>query len=306
MQLESVFCDYLKYISNFIKPTTILNIKTKFKKHIIGKLPNDVLKIDKIDIINWCNYIKSLNYSNSFNKGIISILNGFYKYLNKMYNIKNLVEECNIRVENYNKIKNQEITIYDLKQIKKFLGVINDPIYHCFFRFLYFSGLRKGEALALHFYDIQDDKISINKTLTKEYFNGKRLELVPKTKKSIREIRIDKRLLREILNLKKYYNTHFKDFNDNFYVFGGIKPLATTTIDRKNEEYSKKANLYKIRIHDFRHSHATLLYNDNYNVKYIQSRLGHTNVETTLNTYIHLSNEYEKKVVRTLFFQDLL
>lgn len=306
MQLEAIFCEYLDYIGNFTKPTTILHIKRKFYNHILNKLPNNINKIDKKDIIKWSSYVKSLNFSNSFNKDVISILNSFYKYLYKFYDIPNIIEQCSIKIENYNITKNSQINVYDLKQIKKFLGVVDNPIYHCFFRFLYFSGLRKGEALALHFYDIQFDRIIINKTLTKEYFSGKRLELVPKTKKSIREIRIDKRLLREILNLKEYYSIHFKDFNDNFYIFGGIKPLATTTIDRKNEEYSKKAKLYKIRIHDFRHSHATLLYKNNFNIKFIQQRLGHSNIETTLNTYIHLHSDYEKKALRTLFFQDLL
>ena len=104
-----------------------------------------------------------------------------------------------------------------------------------------------------------------------------------------------------ILSPSSTYN-----FNDNFYIFGGTNPLAPTTIERKKNKYCKIAGVKQIRIHDFRHSHASMLYSGNVNIKYIQERLGHADISTTLNTYVHLNKEYEKKVIRALLIQKLL
>ena len=59
--------------------------------------------------------------------------------------------------------------------------------------------------------------------------------------------------------------------------------------------------LYKqIRIHDFRHSHATLLYNNDVKVKMIQERLGHSDINVTLNTYVHTDKEQEKRLIKKI------
>ena len=68
----------------------------------------------------------------------------------------------------------------------------------------------------------------------------------------------------------------------------------------KKDYYYKLANVKQIRIHDFRHSHATLLYEKNIKVKTIQERLGHAKIETTIDTYIHNNEKQEKRVLRTL------
>ena len=168
------------------------------------------------------------------------------------------------------------------------------------FNTLFFTGLRKGEALALKFDDILNNQLNINKSLTKEFFNGKRIEITPKTKGSIRKVFIDKKLKKELLNLKKHYYNLYGFFDNNFYVFGGVKPIATTTLERKKNTYCELANVKIIRIHDFRHSHATMLYDKNVNIKIIQARLGHSSISTTLNTYVHIDKEKEKRVLRTL------
>ena len=120
--------------------------------------------------------------------------------------------------------------------------------------------------------------------------------MTPKTKSSIRKIIIDKKLKKELLKLKKYY----KNYSDNYYIFGGINPISCTTLKRKKDYYCKLANVKQIRIHDFRHSHATLLYEKNIKIKTIQERLGHSKIETTIDTYIHNNEKQEKRVLRTL------
>lgn len=101
-----------------------------------------------------------------------------------------------------------------------------------------------------------------------------------------------------------YFNQQIKIytiFNDDFFLFGG----DTTTLDRKKNEYCKKANITPIRIHDFRHSHATMLYNKKIKIKTIQKRLGHADISTTLNTYVHPNDKEEKKLIKKINFTRL-
>ena len=135
-------------------------------------------------------------------------------------------------------------------------------------------------------------------------FNGERLITIPKTKTSIRKIKLDLKTYIKLLKLKKYYIKNDKSFNNNHFIFGGSKPIATTTLDRKKNYYFDKANVKRVRIHDFRHSHATLLYKSKCDIKLIQQRLGHASIDTTLNTYVHYNDE--KRVLRTLDFLHLI
>lgn len=80
--------------------------------------------------------------------------------------------------------------------------------------------------------------------------------------------------------------------------FGTIKDsVSTTTLDRRFEKYVADAGVKKIRIHDFRHSHASYLINKGTIISVIAARLGHGDVATTLNTYSHLYPTTEKEAV---------
>lgn len=307
MIYENALNEYLNYLSINLKPTTRLNLIRIFKNHITPHFKEKKMNnITNGDYLNWVNYIKSKNNSNSFNENVYYAIKKFFDYLEKMYNIDNIPRKYG-RFYNFSiDTKVNIISIWNITEFKRFINSVNEPIYHCFFDLLFYTGLRKGEAMALRFYDLNGNKLTVNKNITKDCFNGKRLELKPKTKKSERQILIDTILKNEILKLKKYYSTKYDNFNDNFYIFGGTNPLAPTTIERKKNKYCKIAGVKQIRIHDFRHSHASMLYSGNVNIKYIQERLGHADISTTLNTYVHLNKEYEKKVIRALLIQKLL
>lgn len=108
----------------------------------------------------------------------------------------------------------------------------------------------------------------------------------PKTDSSIRNIPIADELLN---NLKQYYDevSKFKNFNKKFYVFG-IRPLVYAQAQRKKGKIANKANVKKIRLHDFRHSCASLLVNNKAPITVVSSFLGHSNTTETLKTYSHL------------------
>ena len=88
----------------------------------------------------------------------------------------------------------------------------------------------------------------------------------------------------------------------DYFIFGGSKPLAPTTINRYKIKACKKSNLIPIKLHEFRHSHATMLVEKKLMIKEVSRRLGHSNTNITLNTYTHTNKMQEKKVIKTLNF----
>ena len=96
--------------------------------------------------------------------------------------------------------------------------------------------------------------------------NGNYILNCPKTYSSIRKIKLDEISINVLNNLKQYYNQYI-GFSNEWFIFGGISPLTRTTISRKKNAYCKIAKVKRIKIHDFRHSCASLLINDGISVK---------------------------------------
>ena len=234
---ENEFDKYIEYLSLTLKPTTILGIKRGFKKHILPHFTNrNIYTINEYDWFKWQNYIKSLGFSNSFNSNVQIIFKRFFDYLEKFYDIKNIPKKYG-NFKTFNPDNKKELNIWNVSEYRKFIKCVDNNIYHALFNLLFLTGVRKGEALALRFSDIDNYYIYINKSITKDLFNNKHLEMTPKTKKSIRKIRIDKKLKNEINKLRKYYIKNFSNYNDNFYIFGGNSSISQTTLKRKKDYY---------------------------------------------------------------------
>ena len=89
-------------------------------------------------------------------------------------------------------------------------------------------------------------------------------------------------------------------FSNNIFVFGGQVPVSDQTLRRRFDSYAQKAGVKKIRIHDLRHSHASLLINKGQNILIVSKRLGHSNITQTLNTYSHLMPNMQLEIVGAL------
>ena len=103
-----------------------------------------------------------------------------------------------------------------------------------------------------------------------------------------------------LLNELKESYQKYEGCYDDWFIFGGIKSLAPTTIGRKKDRYSALAGVKKIRIHDFRHSHASLLLSFGVPITVISQRLGHSDINMTLNTYSHLVPRDEDKAINMI------
>ncbi|MFA5408344.1 MAG: site-specific integrase [Bacilli bacterium] len=153
--------------------------------------------------------------------------------------------------------------------------------------------------LAINWHDIRGNYIEVNKTISKEQISGKYNITTPKTKKSNRKILLDDETIGLLNELKLFYKLHI-EFSEDWFVFGGLNPMSQTTVNRRKDEYCLKANVKRIRIHDLRHSHATLLLSKGVPITVISKRLGHTDMTIALNAYSHLVPKDEDKAIHLI------
>lgn len=176
-------------------------------------------------------------------------------------------------------------------------------IYVKHFQLLYYCGLRIGELKGLTWKDIdfENKTVSINnKQITKQSNRENWRFVPPKTKKSNKVLPLTKVLLNDLKTLKESDKEILFGFNDKFFVVGDIAPASNNRFsDRKNKN-CEKAGVKQIRLHDFRHSCASLLINNGANVTLVAKYLGHTKIEETLNTYSHMFSTALDSVVSVI------
>lgn len=299
MTIREIYNSYIDYCELKMKPQSLRTTKSRFNNYIIpyiGKYEIDDFK--PIQYLEWQKKMQNKGFKYSYLKSLHYSAVALFNFAINFYEISKNVPSI---VGNFkNNYDNTEIKFWSYNEFSKFISCVDERMYKTFFSFLFWTGCRLGEALALTWEDLNENVISITKTISKESINGQRVTTTPKTKKSIRKIRIDAKLTEQLNELLTYYNKIYNNFNNKFYIFGGANPLAPTTIERKKNYYCKLSNVKQIRLHDFRHSHASLLLSNNVPITAIADRLGHSDINTTLNTYSHMLPEDEKRVINTL------
>lgn len=202
----------------------------------------------------------------------------------------------------------KEMDYYTAEEFKQFSNTLleyaqnpsnlNGWDYYVFFSIAFYMGLRKGEIHALKWSDIDGKYINVSRSISQK-LKGEDRETAPKNKSSIRTLQMPIPLLKILDEHKKRWSV-YKEFNDNFRICGGTRPLRDSSIAKVNERIAKAAGLKTIRIHDFRHSHASLLANEGINIQEVARRLGHSDVTMTWNTYSHLYPREEERAVDVL------
>lgn len=305
---EQACDDYLNYQKLKGKPQSIRSIRSRLNNYVIPYFKNKyITTLTTKNYLDWQLQIESKKLSYKYKKALHYTVVALLNYCITFYelNIQNVASKVgNFKNTNCEKPKND---FWTYKEFLKFIKQVQDPIYNYLYKFIFFCGCRLGEALALKFSDVigNYEYIKIERTISKEYINGKRAITTPKTKASIRNIRLTRLQIKIIKNLKKLYLKKYGYFDNEWFIFGGLKPLAPTTIERKKNIACKKANIKQIRMHDFRHSLATLLFSKGIPVTVISKMLGHADYITTLTVYIHAVPDDQKRIIHILNFLDL-
>jgi len=189
-----------------------------------------------------------------------------------------------------------EMQTWDEEEVNQFLeGAKESPYYSLFYTAL-FTGMRRSEILALRWQDVDCIycQIYVNRSLH-QLKNGSFIFTQPKSAKSSRTIALTPStilMLREYQEKQKLEREMLgTSLADGDLVFSNLegKPLRPNTITRAWTTLAAKCGLKVIRLHDARHTHASLMLKQGIHPKVVQERLGHSSIQMTIDTYSHVA-----------------
>ena len=308
MSFNSLYELYFEDYKKRHKPTAINTVETFFRLHILPFFDNiEISKINSYMIREWQNEMlqkeneKGKPFSENSKSNIYAALKSMFNWAAKYQGLnenpcknlgafgskKNCSEMKIWSVDDFNKF----INLLEIKNKEKD-GKYTDSI--IIFKILFWTGLRIGEVLALTFDDInlKEKFIDVNKTIS--HINKKDYITTPKTLGSVRKVILPENL---ILDLKLYFSKFEKQkISKSKRIFN----LKKSQLRYILEKCSIQAEVEKIRLHDFRHSHASYLLFIQADITAISKRLGHDNLQTTINTYSHLYKDANKQLMKKL------
>lgn len=265
---------------------TAETISDKFnstKRHLAGLFNSNYSHMTKSDFSKWRYVIGYLNLSTTTKNQLITRIKATTKYA---YNVLNLDDKAK-HLKKFKKELHEQVETdtWSNEEFIKFIDCVDNDVYNTFFRLLFYTGMRRGECRALHNNDIFDNQVRINKSIRRN------IEKVTKNTSSIRTIELDSDTYNHCIELK----------NRGTYLFGCHEPLYNSAIQRHFEIGINQSGVKKIRLHDLRHSHATILINRDSNmIVAVSKRLGHSSVKTTLSTYTHAIKDTNDKLMTLL------
>lgn len=250
----------------------------------------------------WKNEIGALDLALITKKNQYRELNALLNWAVRLERIpRNPLKAVGNFSEPYFEKPEEKLHYYTAEQYLKFAAAARESgeyPYYVFFSIAFYTGMRKGEINALRWSDIDGDTLHVRRSITQKLKGGD-VETPPKNKSSYRDLQIP-RPLADILADQKARQQSDARFSEDFRVCGGAAPLRDTSIENKNKAFGAAAGLPHIRVHDFRHTHASLLVNEGISIQEIARRLGHSKVEITWNTYAHLYPREEERAVQIL------
>ena len=268
---------YFADMENRLRESTIKNKRYVFDLKVMPYFKK-MCEIKTADIRAWQNELIKQGYAQTYLKSINNQLAALFNYAVRYYDLKD--NPCR-KAGSIGKSKADDMEFWTKQEFKQFLPSMDQkPEARMAFLLLYWTGMRIGELLALTYEDIDLEKRIISISKSYQRIDGKDVITPPKTPKSNRKITIPPFLAEEL----KEYCSHLYGIMPNERMFRFTKSYMEHEIVRGIKETGVK----RIRLHDLRHSHASLLVELGFQPLAIAERLGHEKIETTLNTYSHL------------------
>ena len=296
MTVDELYTNYYAYIQNRNKLTSVTTVSGTLERYALPFFEKKkVRRLTAQDIIGWQQYLISTGNSQIYNIKIFAYFNTMLNFGKKYFDLPNVAE----KVGNFRRTqKPREMHVWTEDDFRRFIAVVDDIKYKAVYSFLYLTGCRRGEALALKWSDIdlEEGKVHISKTCD-FHEPGKSFVILdtPKNTSSIRDVYLPSSLI----ELLRKYKAEMKHEEDDF-VFCGDEPMKAETLRRSFNEYSKTAGVPQIRIHDLRHSHASLLISKGQDIVTVAHRLGHKDIVQTLNTYSHFLPSKQRELLEAV------
>ncbi len=203
------------------------------------------------------------------------------------------------------------LRVWTPDEAARFLEFVQDDRYYAAYLLAIGAGLRRGEILGLRWQDVDpiNHAVIVNQSVVPTTAGN--LIQEPKTAGSRRVVLISERtieaLTRRIASIQKERADYESIYGEGSYtdlglIFPGVggRPLNPSAFTRRFGHLAEKTGLPKIRFHDLRHTHATLMLQAGVHVKVMSERLGHSSISTTMNTYAHVLPTMQREVAHTV------
>ena len=284
MTFEAFYEMYKRNLQDRLKKSTwkmkISVIESKILPYFKKKRMCD---IKPKDVVAWQNTMlkardaKGELYSPVYLKTVHNQLSAIFNHAVKFYELDS---NPAAKVGNMGKEKTHEMLFWTKAEYLKFAEAVMDkPVSYYAFEVLYWCGLRLGELLALTPADFDFDKKVLHITKSYQRIGTEDVITDPKTPKSIRNVQIPEFLVEEM----KDYIASLYGVADDERMF----PITKSYLHHEMRLGSQKAGIKKIRIHDLRHSHVSLLIDMGFTAVAIANRVGHESIDITYR-YAHL------------------
>ena len=286
---EALYEKYKAYIAPRIRESTAQSRFYMLDRHVLPFFRTRIVSdISPADIAAWQTDILDKGLSNSYMHSANTYLKAIFTYA-----VDYLGLSKNPCMKPIGNTKSRKLNFWTPEEYAKFSEAAADnPEYFIIFEILYYTGMRVGELLALTLNDIDFKNNQINITKTFYRLTGQDVINPPKTPNSER-----------IIDIPEFLTAEIKDYISKLY-----KPDPECRLFHKQIQYIrsafklriKKSGVKEIRVHDLRHSHASLLINLGANPVLVAERLGHESPSITLNTYAHLFPKAQLDIVRKI------
>lgn len=284
------FNGWLESKKDNLSRATIINYQSYLKNHIdpfIGKV--HLSKISPLLIQKFINELRDKGLSSGTIRRIFNVINTSLKYAEKMQ----MISKNPALVVERPKVKHKEMNVWDVLEVKQFLKIAKNSRYYIVFHLAIATGMRQGEILGLRWKDVDLEKgiIYVEQTLSHD---GKEFKAGAKTESGIRSINIDPYTVKVLKSHKKMIIEEKIKLGDNYQDNDLVVCTSNGTIlnprnlTRIWKNLITKSGLTKIRFHDLRHTHASLMLKQGEHIKVVSERLGHSKTQTTLNVYSHV------------------
>ncbi|WP_230321277.1 tyrosine-type recombinase/integrase [Planococcus salinarum] len=298
-QLSEVYLrQWLEFKKSVIASSTYNTYKINLEKHIIpaiGTFP--ISKITPSQIQKFYQLLineKQMNH-NTIRKIHSILVNSFDRAVKYELIAKNPAK----LVEAPREMKN-EVTVWDLDEVWKFLNVAKDSPYYMVYLIALNTGMRQGEILGLSWneVDFESKQIKVTQTLRND---GKVINPTTKTAAGRRSIAVPEELTIALKRFKTLENTEENEYinKENLVLPSEAgSPINPSNLRRNFMSLINRAGVKKIRFHDLRHTHATLLLMQGVHPKIVSERLGHADTRMTLDRYSHLLPSMQKETAQ--------
>lgn len=293
--IKQAFDEYMKLSKTRVKETSLYDFESKCQCRILPTFGGKLARECTVQMVNdWQADLS--NYSYRYRKTLKGLLSRIFRYIEKTYRIASPMPDTEQLRDLSPKT---EMKIWSPDEFRRFVVEVDDLEFKVYFSFLYYSGCRKGEALALGFsdFDYETNTVKINKSITRKNKHKQWKITTPKNASSYRTVDMPQSFMDL---LAEYRSMRSQEALQRPFVFGGDKPYADTTIIRKMAMAASRARVKMIRQHDFRHSHASYLISTGIPITMVSNRLGHANINETLKTYAHFLPQDKEKMISAL------